>query len=372
MLALLAILGGCTSRVTQAAEAPLSVQRAEYFAVNGARLFVLMRGADRRTPILLWLHGGPGGPERPLFRYYNGDLENHFVVAYWDQRSAGRSFDPEADPRTLSVSRHLADLDAVVDYLRRVFGQDKIVLIGHSWGAALGLLYVQRHPDKVSALIAVAPLISLRKAQQAEYEFVSAEAGKRKDATVLARLREIGPPPHETADRQLAMEDLADRYGAVFHNRPCKICVVLQGLLTSLVTPGEMMSIHRGIHASLDAMTPDLLRLDLERDVPSVDVPVFFFLGRHDRHIDSTIAAGYLEKLRAPRKQLVWFEGSAHNVPFEEPRLFNVTVLEVLQSIAIPARTTFTSVAITVLCPNGVLYSHGFSRCRGRTLAGGR
>jgi len=338
MLVLLMILWGCTSPLARTAERPLSIHRAEYLAVDGAKLFLLTRGVDSREPVLLWLHGGPGGPERPLFRYFNGGLENYFVVAYLDQRSAGRSFDPKADPQRLTVSRHLTNLDVVVDHLRQILGQDKIVLIGHSWGAALGLLYVQRHPGKVSALIAVAPLIASRKAQQAEYNFVSSEATRRKDQATLARVQEIGLPPYASAERQLAMEDLADRYGAVFHNRLCKACVVLKGLLTGLVTPRELFSIHRGIHASLKAMTPELLQLDLERAVPRVDVPVFFFLGRHDRHVDSTIAAGYFEKLRAPYKRLVWFEGSAHNVPFEESEVFNATVLKALQSIGVPAR----------------------------------
>jgi proline iminopeptidase len=128
-----------------------------------------------------WLHGGPGGAERPLFRYFNGDLEKRFVVVYWDQRGAGRSFDPKADPHRLTIAQHLADLDTVVDHLRQSLGQNKIVLMGHSWGAALGLLYTQAYPEKVSAFIGVNHLIATLKGQQAEYDFVCEEASRRKD-----------------------------------------------------------------------------------------------------------------------------------------------------------------------------------------------
>jgi len=334
MIMLFALVMGCVSPLTSATDTAAPIRRSEYLAVDGARLFLLTRGTDRRAPVLLWLHGGPGGPERPLFRYFNGVLETHFVVAYWDQRGAGRSFDPQADPHRLTISRHLADLDAVVDHLRKVLGQDKLVLIGHSWGSVLGLLYAQHHPEKVSAFIGVAQVVSWLRTQQAQYDFVTAEAARRKDEAPLTRLREMGPPPYETFDQQAAMEDLVDQYGAVFHKKPCKICVVIRGMITGLVTPWELLSIHRGIHVSLGAMTSELLSLNLERAVPSVGVPVFFFLGRHDRHVDSTIAAGYFETLRAPRKQLIWFEDSAHNVPFEEPELFNETVVSTLRSIA--------------------------------------
>src|SRR4051794_32204726 len=63
-----------------------AIARSEYVQVDAARLFLNVRGADRRAPVLLWLHGGPGGAERPLFRYYDSALEKRFVVAYWDQR----------------------------------------------------------------------------------------------------------------------------------------------------------------------------------------------------------------------------------------------------------------------------------------------
>lgn len=309
-----------------------AVSRLEYLGVQGARLYVLARGADRNAPVLLWLHGGPGGAERPLFRYFNGELERHFVVAYWDQRGAGRSFDAKAEPGRLTVRQHLADLDAVVDHLRGSLGREKIVLVGHSWGSALGLLYARDHPEKVSAFVGVSPLVSLRDAQRAEYDFVLAEASRRGDDPVLARLHEIGRPPFLRVDDQQAMETLADRYGGVFQQKPCRIWVVARAIVGGLETPYGLVRIVRGNHVSLRDMTAELLGLDLRRSVRRVDVPVFFFLGRHDRHVDATLAAAYFESLQAPVKRLVWFERSAHNVPFEEPSLFNATVTCELQS----------------------------------------
>src|SRR5215470_5870779 len=133
------VLGFAVTVLTDNAVANGAISRSEYLSINGARLYLQTRGANPTAPILLWLHGGPGGAERPLFRYFNGKLENHFLVAYWDQRGAGRSFDAKSNPQDLTVAQHINDLDEVVDHLRRTLGQDKIVLIGHSWGAALGL-----------------------------------------------------------------------------------------------------------------------------------------------------------------------------------------------------------------------------------------
>ena len=51
-------------------------------------------------------------------------------------------------------------------------------------------------------------------------------------------------------------------------------------------------------------------------------------------------AAHYLETIDAPVKQTVWFESSAHNVPFEEPERFMAMVAKVLDDahITSPAR----------------------------------
>src|SRR5262245_47472857 len=185
-----ALLAGRTvlQGYAEASTAAGSIRRSDYLPVDGAKLYLLARGADRSAPVLLWLHGGPGGAERPLFRYFNGELEKHFVVVYWDQRGAGRSFDPKADPHHLTIAQHVADLDAVVDHLRQSLGRGKVILIGHSWGTALGLLYAQAHPDKVSAFIGVNPVVSTREGQQAQYDFVLAEASRRKDKGTLAHL----------------------------------------------------------------------------------------------------------------------------------------------------------------------------------------
>jgi hypothetical protein len=74
-------------------------------------------------------------------------------------------------------------------------------------------------------------------------------------------------------------------------------------------------------------------RSDPTDSVPRVRVPVFFFLGCFDRHVDARIATHYLESLDAPVKRVFWFESSAHNIPFEEPERFVATVAQLAESL---------------------------------------
>lgn len=303
------------------------IRKDEYLPVGGAGLYLLVRSDDASAPLLLWLHGGPGGAERPLFRYYNGALESRFIVAYWDQRGAGRSYDPDADPSDLTVDRHLRDLDAVVDHLLATFGKRKLILAGHSWGGALGLLYAHAHPDKVNALLAIAPLVDTMASRREEYDYVSAEAHKHGDARVMETVESVGPPPYGSVDAALAIEHIADSYGFVYHTKPRKLSTMFLGILRGLVTPWEIPRLIRANNVSLAAMQQEIAALDLTTSVRSLDVPVYFLLGRYDHHVGSDIAASYFEALNAPCKAIIWFDESAHNPPFEEPDKFNATVV---------------------------------------------
>jgi pimeloyl-ACP methyl ester carboxylesterase len=59
-----------------------------------------------------------------------------------------------------------------------------------------------------------------------------------------------------------------------------------------------------------------------------VEIPVHFCLGRHDYEVPSVLSAKYFETLRAPGKQLVWFERSAHMANTEEKDKFNAFMID--------------------------------------------
>jgi proline iminopeptidase len=270
------LVGGCAAVGHEQREAIPEVRLDERVPVEGASLFMLTRGVDHRKPVLLWLHGGPGAAERPLLRLFSADLERSFVVAYLDQRGAGRSYEPANDQRQLTISRHVADLATVVDLLGRRYPSQPLILAGHSWGAALALLYARDHPKKVSAVVGVAPLISTRAAQRSEYDFVRARAELSRDATALEELSLIGDPPYRNADQVLALERLAQRYGAVFRSPPNKTLTVLRGFVGGHLTPWELPRFIRVNRESLHAMHDELLDLDLSRSVAALEVRVLF------------------------------------------------------------------------------------------------
>jgi proline iminopeptidase len=93
---------------------PNGIERTETVRIGGIDQFVTIRGADRRNPVLLVLHGGPGYVETPLSWWYGHGWEEYFTVVEWDQRGAGKTYlinDPKAVAPTMSPAQFNRDTD---------------------------------------------------------------------------------------------------------------------------------------------------------------------------------------------------------------------------------------------------------------------
>jgi hypothetical protein len=86
---------------------------------------VIIRGEDRRHPVLLLVHGGAA--ETPLFRYYNSELEKNFVVVYWDQRGCGKSYTKRDANVPLNVQIFVQDLCDLAIYLKKYLAKRKSI-----------------------------------------------------------------------------------------------------------------------------------------------------------------------------------------------------------------------------------------------------
>ena len=109
---------------------------------DGVRLATWKRAGRPGSPDVVLLHGGPG-----LWDYLKplADLIGDEAAVYrYDQRGCGAS----SASAEQSMARSVADLEE----LRRHWGLDSMVVIGHSFGAALGLAYAATHPGRVRVL----------------------------------------------------------------------------------------------------------------------------------------------------------------------------------------------------------------------------
>jgi pimeloyl-ACP methyl ester carboxylesterase len=112
--------------------------------------------------VLLFLAGGPGGSQLVTERRALDELEDYFVVVNWEQPGAGKSFDA-VDRSKLSPERYVTDGIALTKYLRERFDEEKIYILGESWGSTLGIWMVQRDPELFHAFIGTGQMVAFQK-----------------------------------------------------------------------------------------------------------------------------------------------------------------------------------------------------------------
>ena len=95
--------------------------------------------------------------------------------------------------------------------------------------------------------------------------------------------------------------------------------VFLASWLCREYTVGEKLALWRGKFSSDKNLWDKMIAVDLTREVPKADLPVYFFHGKYDYTVSYPLAKAYHDQLQAPRKGFYTFEQSAHSPMFEEP-----------------------------------------------------
>jgi pimeloyl-ACP methyl ester carboxylesterase len=307
--------------------------------IGGVPQRLWFRAINSANPAVILLHGGPGASETALFRHYNAGLEQRFLMVYWDQRGTGRSYRSDIPAQSMRMEQFLRDLDQVVELVRTRFAQPKVVLLGHSWGSALGIMYAARFPEKVAAYVGVGQVADMAEGERLSYEFARSEAVRRKHRGAMRALERIGPPPH-SVDEMLTSRKWVERFGGAFHGDLSTGKLIWAALRTDEANLIDLIKFGRGNRYSLEHLWDEFREFDADERLVSFRVPVVFLLGRYDWQVPAVAAARYFERIEAPAKRLVWFEQSAHNPPFEEPARFNRVLADVLSPFVIPGTAT--------------------------------
>lgn len=314
---------------------PGGVQETFEVTLGGARQLVNVRGADRANPILLFVHGGPAAVEMPIAWAFQRPWEDHFTVVQWDQRGAGRSFllnDPAALASTLKPERYRDDAIELIELLRKRYGQRKVFVLGHSWGSIVGLMVAAKRPDLLHAYVGVGQVIDFRENEREGYAWTLAKAKAAGNIEAVRELEALQPYPGPGAFDLKKLETerkWSIRFGGLAANRDNADFYFRAPRLSPEYTPADRKAWDDGSAFTMTTMFPQLADISFAK-VDRIDTPVFMFLGRQDYTTPSAIAAAWLGRLRAPRKNVVWFEHSAHLPFIEEPgRVFEALLMQV-------------------------------------------
>ncbi len=329
-LALVALAAGLirpdsTDAIVDADGNPIDGSIAELTSieVNGHDLALLIRGHSVDNPVLLFLAGGPGGSEMGAMRNHLPALEEHFTVVTWDQRGTGKSY-PELDPTdTITLDGFVDDTIAVTDHLRQRFDRERIYLAGQSWGSTLGVLAVQRQPDRYEAFIGVGQMVSQLATDRIFYDDTLAWARAEGDQGLVDQLVEIGPPPY---DRMLSYETALSYEHEVYPYDHTPNAEGEGGFSENFIV--EEYALIDQVHllgAFIDtfaALYPQLQDIDFRESATGFDVPMFFVQGAHEADGRAEPFEEWYPLIEAPIKDVTVLETSGHRPMFEQPDEF--------------------------------------------------
>jgi pimeloyl-ACP methyl ester carboxylesterase len=291
--------------------------------IDGSEQTLMIRGRSEDAPVLLFLAGGPGGSEIGSMRNLSENLEQDFVVATWDQPGTGKSVTAFAPNMTLDGM--VDDTIAVTDYLRERFSEKKVYLVGNSWGAVLGVLAVQRHPELYHAYVGTGQMVDPVETDRMFYEDTLAWAQRTGQDGLAATLRANGAPPYN---------DLWKYEPALAHEHDWNTYAMVAGFQAKGEMPGnifaseytliEKLRLMGGFLDAFSVLYPQLADedIDFRTDVPTLEVPVYLVQGAHEARGRAGLAREWFEQLDAPSKRFIEFERSGHKPSFEEPDRF--------------------------------------------------
>jgi pimeloyl-ACP methyl ester carboxylesterase len=164
--------------------------------------------------------------------------------------------------------------------------------------------------------VGVGQVVDDAEARQLQLDFVEREARARGDVEALQAIAKI----RRTSG---SLEELLFRYGGELVGEKTWWPLLAIGLRAPEYSFWDSVNVPRGVSFSHAHSRDDVLggRPPGEA-IRKLDLPVWFFAGRRDYTTPSALVAGFVAKLEAPRKELVWFESSAHFPFLEEPTRF--------------------------------------------------
>ncbi|WP_339241867.1 alpha/beta hydrolase [Paenibacillus sp. FSL R5-0517] len=297
-----------------------SISMLEQIEINGAGHEVMIRGVDRSNPILIFVHGGPGCSEIPYVRKYQKELEQHFTVVHYDQRGSGKSYHFFEDYSNLTTDVLVDDLLALSDVVSKELNQEKVILIGHSFGTYIGMKAAAKAPAQFHAYIGIGQMADTLQSELESMEYTLEQAKQAGNEADVEKLELVRGSIEQGND--LTPRILLQKYGGaarlINENRD-----YISGFLLNPEYNGlDMIRFYSGMFSSQDILLREAFDQNLPDIVDHLEIPSYFVMGKYDYMTTTNAARDYFKGLDAPIKDFVVFNESAHYPQFEEKDKF--------------------------------------------------
>ena len=299
----------------------LSRSKVESVELNGTELFFSINSEAVDKPVILYVHGGPGDACVPLTKKYNSELEDDFTFVNLEQRGSGLSYYPfpESEKGQLVIEDMVEDIYLFTLYLLERLNQKKLILMGHSWGSVLGLLFIQKYPEFVSYYVGIGQVVNMKKNIEYQRAFLK---DKMPQNDFIDQLDLEG----NLFDSSLILTKKIVSFGGSVYGAKNYRQLTLPFIFSKDYSLRNLIHRIKGSNQSIHYFWMELLDIDFE-SCRRFEVPILFCEGKNDYHVSSDLVSKYAKTIET-ENDIIWFEKSAHFPQWEESGKFNRVIKE--------------------------------------------
>ena len=299
------------------AAAQNELNESRYVSINGIEQWITIRGRDKKNPVLLILHGGPGSSYTP-FNVLLLNWEKHFTIVQWDQYGSGKTFKKNGSIESLSFDTLADDGIELTKYICAYLNCDKIILLGSSAGSLIGLKMIKKAPEYIAAYVGA----EQNSPDTGLYYKTIKEYAAKNDKKALQFLERIGSDKTKWTKKDV---DRINRIAvSVDKNAPHMIYdLMLPAILYDKeYSMKDIQTMSRGMEYALEKLYAEMVCFDFEGVGCQFTVPFFIFQGEYDILTPVDDARRYFEKIKAPHKEFVLIKNAGHLAEFANPKQF--------------------------------------------------
>jgi pimeloyl-ACP methyl ester carboxylesterase len=300
---------------------PNGIDEARYMEIGSVQQWVTIRGEDRKNPVVLFLHGGPGDATNPWAHAVFRPWQKHFTVVQWDQRGAARTLgrNGRSLAETITIDRMAQDGIELAQALRKLLGQDKIILVGHSWGSILGVFMAKARPDLFCAFVGTGQVADPGNNYTVAYQGLLAKAAALGEQGAIRELREVGPPPYPDGRGYAAQRKWSNFFEGADVFLAATFGLALSAPSYTLRDVNDWLD---GQNLSAVRLVPQTSKLAPRALAGDFALPVLVIQGADDFTTPTALARSFVDSIRAPRKTFVAIEGGGHFAVFMRSSAF--------------------------------------------------
>ena len=281
-----------------------------------------------QNPVLLFVHGGPGSPNRHHIANKLLPLSNRFTLVGYDERGCGDSRIPTTLP--LRIEDLANQLRGVILYVKSLFPSAPLFVVGESFGSALSLITLSTHSLPVDAYIGYGQVAERRPLEiQKGMLFLEElmKRGKTKDFEFWKKKLTSPSFPSSKAETNrylAAYYDLLEKKDipSFYEREILPYQNSHEFSKKAKRNQGRDNAVGRNVlfHSLPDSFDP-YLRLPM---------PVHILAGEWDIVVPPSYQKSVYDRIEAPSKTMTIAKEAGHVVPFDNPKVFEDFLLNLV------------------------------------------